>query len=150
MHDPKNSPDKKEDTKKIQEASYIRKHSGVTLEEKNQYIQEQVTLIANELEDGKAEEILKIDLSGKTALCDFMIFASGGSSRQVQSLADRIYKALSQKGYGYHLPSGKGDTGWVLIDTGDVIVHIFQSETRKVYGLDRMWSGVARAETENE
>ncbi len=148
MADSDHSPLSEEIRDEKSPKEYQKKSSGSSVAEKDEYIKSQTALILQELDDGKAEEVLKIDLAGKTALCDFMIFASANSSRAVQSLADRVYKSLSQNGFGYHLPSGRGETGWVLIDTGDVIVHIFQSETRKIYGLDRMWSGVARSETE--
>jgi nicotinate (nicotinamide) nucleotide adenylyltransferase/ribosome silencing factor RsfS/YbeB/iojap len=91
--------------------------------------------ILDSLEDGKAEDILTIDLAGKTTLADYMVVATGRSARQVGSLADHLERALP-RGVAVE---GKAQADWVLIDAGDVIVHIFRPEIRAYYNLEKMW-----------
>ncbi len=95
--------------------------------------------ILKSLEDDKAEEIVKIDLGGKSEMADYMVIASGRSSRQVAAISDHLVDRLKQ---GFGVPSkieGKESGDWVLIDTGDVIVHIFRPEVREFYQLEKMW-----------
>jgi nicotinate-nucleotide adenylyltransferase len=87
------------------------------------------------LEDGKAEEITTIDLAGKTTIADYMVVASGRSARQVAALTDHLERVLP----GRPAIEGKGQGDWVLIDAGDVIVHIFRPEIRAYYNLEKMW-----------
>ena len=89
------------------------------------------------LEDGKAEDIVTIDLAGKTLIADYMVVASGRSARQVVSLAEHLSEALPKKWRASIEGKAQGD--WVLIDAGDVIVHIFRPETRLHYNLEKMW-----------
>ena len=87
------------------------------------------------LEDGKAEEIVTIDLAGKSTIADYMVVATGRSARQVAALTDRLEQALPRP-----LPvEGKAQGDWVLVDAGDVIVHIFRPEIRAYYDLEKMW-----------
>lgn len=94
------------------------------------------------LDDDKAEDVVVIDLLDKSSIGDFMVIASGRSSRQVITMADHLAERL--KARGAHLPSveGKSQGDWVLVDGGDVIVHLFRPEVRAFYGLEKMW-GVA-------
>jgi nicotinate-nucleotide adenylyltransferase len=101
--------------------------------------------IIDSLEDGKAEGIVTIDLAGKTTIADYMVVASGRSARQVAALADHLEETLP----GRILTEGKTQGDWVLIDAGDVIVHIFRPEIRAHYNLEKMW-GSARPETDSE
>jgi ribosome silencing factor RsfS/YbeB/iojap len=101
--------------------------------------------IIDSLEDGKAEAIVTIDLAGKTNFADYMVVASGRSARQVVSLADHLEQALP----GRIATEGKSQGDWVLIDAGDIIVHIFRPEIRAHYNLEKMW-GVARPDTDSE
>ena len=87
------------------------------------------------LEDGKAEDIVTIDLAGKTTIADYMVIASGRSARQVLSLTDHLEQAIP----GRIAVEGKSQGDWVLIDAGDVIVHIFRPEIRAYYNLEKMW-----------
>jgi nicotinate (nicotinamide) nucleotide adenylyltransferase/ribosome silencing factor RsfS/YbeB/iojap len=87
------------------------------------------------LEDGKAENIVTIDLAGKTPIADYMVIASGRSARQVAALTEHLEQALP----GRLAIEGKAQGDWVLIDAGDVIVHIFRPETRTYYNLEKMW-----------
>ncbi len=97
-------------------------------------------LIISALEDGKADDIVEIDLAGKTSIADRMIIASGGSQRQVLALTDRVLKALKETGHKAIGVEGRSQGDWVLVDLGDVILHIFRPETREHYGLEKMWS----------
>jgi len=91
------------------------------------------------LEDGKAEEVVKIGLRGKSEMADWMVIASGRSSRQVSSLADQVVDTLKQDHGRLSKVEGKDSGDWVLIDTGDVVVHLFRPEVREFYQLEKMW-----------
>jgi ribosome-associated protein len=91
------------------------------------------------LEDDKAEDIVQIDLRGKSSIADWMVVASGRSSRQVASISEKLVERLKQE---HGVPcklEGKDAGDWVLIDTGDVIVHVFRPEVRDFYQLEKMW-----------
>ncbi|WP_425373374.1 ribosome silencing factor [Microvirga flavescens] len=92
------------------------------------------------LEDMKAENTVEIDLAGKTSLADTMIVTSGRSNRHVGAIADRILQDLKDKGFGNARVEGMPACDWVLIDAGDVLVHIFRPEVRGFYNLEKMWS----------
>lgn len=91
------------------------------------------------LDDMKAQEIVEIDLAGKTAIADTMLIASGNSQRHVGSIADRIVQQLKERGFGNARVEGLPACDWVLIDAGDVIVHVFRPEVRSFYNLEKMW-----------
>jgi ribosome silencing factor RsfS/YbeB/iojap len=91
--------------------------------------------IIGSLEDGKAEDIVTIDLAGKTTIADYMVVATGRSARQVVSLTEHLEQAIP----GRVAVEGKSQGDWVLIDAGDVIVHIFRPEIRAYYNLEKMW-----------
>lgn len=91
------------------------------------------------LEDGKAEDIVVIDLQGKSGIADYMVIATGRSQRQVSALAERLLSALKNGGYGRASAEGLTHGDWVLIDAGDVIVHLFRPEVRGYYNLEKMW-----------
>jgi ribosome-associated protein len=103
----------------------------------------QARAILSALEDLKAEEITVIDLAGKTSIADLMIIASGRSTTQVSALADRAVRALKDVGAGTPAVEGVPACDWVLIDAGDIIVHLFRPEVRLFYNLEKMW-GVDR------
>ena len=96
------------------------------------------TVIAS-LDDSKAEEPVTIDIQGKSALGDYMVVASGRSHRHVAAIADNLLRDLKDKGLGTPRVEGLPHCDWVLIDTGDVIVHIFRPEVRDFYGIEKMW-----------
>lgn len=102
-------------------------------------------LIESTLDDGKAEEIAVIDLENKSTLADYMVIASGRSQRQVAALADRLLDVLRDAGYRHLSVEGLQHGEWVLVDAGDVIVHLFRPEQRAHYNLEKMW-GEAFAE----
>ncbi|MEO1101379.1 MAG: ribosome silencing factor [Pseudomonadota bacterium] len=91
------------------------------------------------LEDDKAEELLVIDLEGKSSIADQMIIASGRSARHVASLADHVVRRMKELGTGRARVEGLPNADWVLIDTGDIVVHIFRPEVRAFYNLERIW-----------
>lgn len=92
------------------------------------------------LEDDKAEDIIFIELEGKSSLADFMIIASGRSGRHVASLADSVMQTAKQVTSRPASVEGMPNADWVLIDTGDVIVHLFRPEVREFYNLERIWA----------
>jgi ribosome-associated protein len=96
--------------------------------------------IVHWLDEAKAEEIVTIDLAGKTSIGDFMIIASGRTDRHVGAIADKIQQQLKDGGHGRARIEGNDICDWVLIDTGDIIVHLFRPEVRDFYNLERMWS----------
>ena len=91
------------------------------------------------LEDMKAENTVEIDLTGKTSIADTMIVTSGRSHRHVGAIADRVIQALKDKGFGTMRVEGLPTCDWVLIDAGDVLIHIFRPEVRGFYNLEKMW-----------
>ena len=96
--------------------------------------------IENILNDSKAIEVKSINLKGKTSIADFMIIASGNSSRHIQALSEILVNKLKEKGINNCRLEGRHSNDWKLIDAIDVIVHIFHPEKRKFYDLERMWS----------
>ncbi|MEE3359227.1 MAG: ribosome silencing factor [Pseudomonadota bacterium] len=95
--------------------------------------------VLESLNDNKAEEIVQIDLRGKTAMGDYMVICSGRSSRQVAALAEKVTEDLKADYGVLSKMEGKETGDWVLIDTGDVIVHVFRPEVREFYQLEKMW-----------
>jgi len=104
----------------------------------------EIALLKNEIEnilnDNKAIEITSINLKGKTSIADFMIVASGNSSRHIQALSEKLIDELKKKGINNCRLEGKNSNDWKLIDAVDIIVHIFHPEKRKFYDLEKMWS----------
>jgi ribosome-associated protein len=97
------------------------------------------------LEDDKAEDIVSIDLRGKSEMADYMVIASGRSSRQVGAIAEKLADRLKRE---FGLPTrmeGKDQGDWVLIDCGDIIVHVFRPEVREFYQIEKMWQAPAAA-----
>ena len=95
--------------------------------------------ILSQLDDDKAEEVVQIDLRGKTAIGDYMVVASGRSTRQVSAMAEKLTDRLKAEYGVISKVEGKDIGDWVLIDAGDVIVHIFRPEVREFYQLEKMW-----------
>ena len=91
------------------------------------------------LEDSKAENIVSIDITGKSSLGDHMVIASGRSNRHVAAVADHLLSALKDAGFGNAKVEGLSNADWVLIDAGDIIVHVFRPEVREFYNLEKMW-----------
>jgi len=97
-------------------------------------------IVTDTLDGAKAEEVSVIDLEGKTSIGDYMVVASGRSQRHVGAVADHLIKALKDAGYGRARVEGLPQGDWVLIDAGEVIVHLFRPEVREFYNLEKMWS----------
>lgn len=96
-------------------------------------------LILTSLDDDKAEDVVVIDLAGKSEMADHMVIASGRSTRQVSSISDKLIDRLKKDLGILSKVEGKDAGDWVLIDTGDVVVHVFRPEVREFYQLEKMW-----------
>lgn len=97
-------------------------------------------LVMNQLDDDQAQEVVSIPLEGKSSVADFMVIASGRSTRQVASIAQKLAVKVKQEGYGPVRIEGLPTADWVLVDAGDVVIHLFRPEVRTFYNLERMWS----------
>ena len=95
--------------------------------------------ILTSLNNDKAEDIVQIDLRGKSSIGDYMIIASGRSSRQVSAISEKLVDNIKQEFGRSSKVEGKGAGDWVLIDAGDIIVHVFRPEVREFYQLEKMW-----------
>ncbi|GGF43892.1 hypothetical protein GCM10011321_38070 [Youhaiella tibetensis] len=98
-----------------------------------------IDVILETLDDAKAEQTVSIDITGKSSLTDHMVVTSGRSHRHVGAVADQVEKALRGAGYGKPRIEGLPHCDWVLVDAGDVIVHIFRPEVREFYNIEKMW-----------
>jgi len=96
--------------------------------------------IIHSLDDDKAEDIVTISLEGRSSLADAIVIANGRSQRHVSAIADHLARRLKEAGYGTRPVDGLQSGDWVLVDAGDVIVHIFRPEVRAYYDLEGMWS----------
>ena len=96
--------------------------------------------IRTSLDDDKAEDIVTIAMDGRSSLADAIVIATGRSSRHVASIAEHLARRLKDAGYGTRPVNGAQQGDWVLVDAGDVIVHIFRPEVREYYNLESMWS----------
>lgn len=106
--------------------------------DKNNILKEFKDLVVATLEDNKAEDIVVIDLNGKTDIAEYMIIATGRSSKHVSSTADHIIKKVKEMDLNYHI-EGMPNSEWVLIDLMDIIIHLFSSEKRQLYALEQLW-----------
>ncbi len=100
-------------------------------------------MVQQSLEKDKAEDIVRISLAGKSSIADYMIVASGRSVRQVGAIAEHLIEALKASGIKPVPVEGLGQLDWVLIDAGDVIIHLFRPEVRAFYNLEKMWAAPA-------
>jgi ribosome-associated protein len=98
-------------------------------------------VVLTSLEDDKGEEILAIDIRGKSSLADMLIVASGRSARHVAALADHVMRKLKEAGVKDVRVEGLPHADWVLVDAGDVVVHIFRPEVRAFYNIEKIWTG---------
>ena len=110
-------------------------------------VAELLKLVQASLDDDKAEDVVVIDLAGKTEIADFMVIANGTSKRQVGAMADNLQRKIKASGLKGLATEGLDNCGWVLIDAGDVIVHLFRPEVRDFYSLEKIWTrpGTGRA-----
>jgi len=105
----------------------------------NEPVSRAIDTVLASLDDSKAENIVSIDIQGKSSLGDYMVVASGRSHRHVAAVADQLLKALKDAGFGQARVEGLASADWVLIDAGDVIIHVFRPEVREFYNLEKMW-----------
>ncbi|MFD0916542.1 ribosome silencing factor [Pseudahrensia aquimaris] len=105
-----------------------------------------LNLVLTSLDDSKAEEVSSIPITGKSSLADYIVVASGRSHRHVNAVADRLLRDLKDDGRGTPKVEGMPACDWVLVDAGDVIVHLFRPEVREFYNLEKMWNAVAEGE----
>ena len=101
---------------------------------------ELIDIVLASLEDSKAENIVNLEIAGKSSLADHMVIVSGRSHRHVGAIADHLLRDMKSAGYGNATIEGQSACDWVLIDAGDVIVHIFRPEVREFYNLEKMWA----------
>ena len=102
--------------------------------------QELLALVNSCLDDNKAEDLVVIDLHGKSSIADYLVIASGRSDRHVGAMADHLLREVKDSGLGRCKAEGLSKRDWVLIDMGDIIVHLFRQEVREFYNLEKMWS----------
>ena len=107
--------------------------------------EQMLDFILNSLQDDKADDIISIDLRGKSEMADYMVVASGRSSRRVSAISEKLALRLKQELGLLCRVEGKQASDWVLMDCGDVIVHIFRPEVREFYQLEKMWLPESRA-----
>jgi ribosome-associated protein len=108
-------------------------------EERDGALADPLAVVLESLDDSKAEDIVAIDVTGKTPLADHMVVASGRSHRHVGAVADRLLRDLRDAGAKGVRVEGLNSCDWVLIDAGDVVIHIFRPEVRSFYNLEKMW-----------
>jgi ribosome-associated protein len=96
-------------------------------------------IVIDALEDMKAQHIIELDVMGRTSVTDLMIIANGTSSRHVQAVADNVSEKVKEAGIQPLGAEGRGNSDWVLIDLGDIIVHVMTAQAREFYDLERLW-----------
>ena len=96
-------------------------------------------MVISSLKEFKAQDIVKIDLVGKTSMADFMLIASGTSSRQIRAIAENTVTEIKRSSNANVNIEGLNQSDWVLIDAGDIIIHLFRPEVREFYNLEKMW-----------
>lgn len=97
-------------------------------------------LVLAQLDDDQAQDVVSIPLEGKSSIADHMVIASGRSTRQVAAMAQKLAEKIKHAGFGPARIEGLPAADWVLIDAGDVVVHLFRPEVRSFYNLERMWA----------
>ena len=102
-------------------------------------VEDVLSTVTASLEDSKAEELVTIDIREKSAIADYMVIASGRSNRHVNAIADHLLREVKKSGLGSAKVEGLQSADWVLIDIGDIVIHIFRPEVREFYALEKMW-----------
>ena len=97
-------------------------------------------LVMASLDDDQAQDVVSLALEGKSSIADYMVIASGRSTRQVASMAQKLAERIKHGGYGHVRIEGLPAADWVLVDAGDVVIHLFRPEVRTFYNLERMWN----------
>lgn len=96
--------------------------------------------VLHSLDEDQAQDVVSIPLEGKSTIADAMVIASGRSTRQVAAIAQKLAERIKQNGFGHCRIEGLPAADWVLIDAGDVVIHVFRPEVRTFYNLERMWA----------
>lgn len=104
-----------------------------------QQLEQKTALILSSLDEDKAEDIVVLDIAGRASFAEKMVIASGLSPRQITSIAVHLERRLKESGFGWVQVEGENGSDWVLMDAGDIIVHLFMPESRGLYALERMW-----------
>ena len=115
-------------------------HRQYTEEADNEQGDRLLDIVLAALDDLKAVDIKVIDVRGMTSITDRMVIASGTSSRHIKALAENVVLETKQQGFPALGVEGEGDTGWILVDLADLVVHIMMPETREFYALEKLWS----------
>jgi ribosome-associated protein len=97
-------------------------------------------LVLSSLDDDQAQDVVSIPLEGKSTIADHMVIASGRSTRQVTAMAQKLAERIKHAGFGHARIEGLPAADWVLVDAGDIVVHLFRPEVRSFYNLERMWA----------
>jgi ribosome-associated protein len=105
-------------------------------------------IIQTTLDDDKAEDIVSLNLAGKSSLADYMIVASGTSQRHMQTLAEHVAQKLRAIGYDFVTLDGMDSEEWIVVDAGDVLVHLMRPDARRTYNLEKMWGADLSATAE--
>ncbi|MFN3460673.1 MAG: ribosome silencing factor [Oceanibaculum sp.] len=121
----------------MQEAKVKRKSSKKKLSDNG--AAQLLAIVEKSLDDDKAENVIVIDLAGKSSFADYMVIASGRSSRQVSAIAEHLRERLKAAGVAQVGAEGLSQGDWVLIDGGDIVIHLFRPEVRAFYNLEKMW-----------
>lgn len=106
---------------------------------KRELVEKALAIITTSLDDDKAEEIITLDLRRRASFADYMVIATGIADRQIAAMASHIEDKLNEIGIKRITIEGANGTDWVLLDTGDIVVHLFKPESRALYALERMW-----------
>lgn len=107
-------------------------------------VQQQALGLARAAVDGKAEDLLLLEVASLTTLADYFIICNGSSDRQIRAIADRVEEAAKEMGATLHHREGVEEARWALLDYGDVVVHIFDAATREYYRLEELWADAPR------
>lgn len=124
----------------MQSASTAPENPGKAVPSAAAEVDRLLAVIETSLDDDQAIDVFTIDLKGKSSLGDYMIIASGRSARHVSAIANHLLEGIKSAGFGTAHTEGMSAGDWVLIDTGDIIIHVFRPEVRDFYSLEKMWS----------
>ncbi len=118
----------------------------LTLETERQQSLEEACLIAKLAEDFRGTDTIVLDLTDVTPIVDFFVITTGANSRQMRSLAEEVRSVFKSRGRGSRSIEGEGDTSWLLLDYGDIVLHIFNEQARSLYDLEHLWADAKRVD----
>jgi len=119
----------------------VTKKSPITVKQTQRTAKKTIQSIAEFALSKKAEEIVVLDVRKVANFCDYFIICSGNSDRQVKAIADGIREGLCEEGTSVARPQGYKDANWVILDIGDIVIHVFEKQSREFYGLEHLWQG---------